>query len=70
MPRKQADEATAEPTPPGPNILDVRVNGKVQLSVRVHDVNFDQQTHQVIITGELKPKATDKTSDEPLPDTR
>jgi hypothetical protein len=41
--------------PPGPIQLEVRVDGKIKFLQRVHSVHIDQQSHQAVITGALRP---------------
>jgi hypothetical protein len=58
MPRPKAipeQHTTADPVPPGPIQLEVRVDGKIKFLQRVHSVHIDQQSHQAVITGALRP---------------
>jgi hypothetical protein len=58
-PRKQAEPTytvvKTEPAPPGPHILDVRIDGKIKFSQRVYAYTIDQQDTQAVITGALRP---------------
>jgi hypothetical protein len=60
MPRKNN-----EPAPPGPILLDVRVNGRLQFSQRVHTHPvFDETDDRVTITASKRPPAAEKRADE------
>ena len=53
MPRKAAPQPYTGP--PGPHVLQVRVNDRVVFQQRVHAYGIDQQADQVVVTGSLRP---------------
>lgn len=53
MPR--APKTTAEPVPPGPLQLEVRVDGHVKFLQRVYAYTIDQQADEFVVHGLLRP---------------